>query len=505
METTNPTSEVEVLTPEQEKEVVKNELAIIPESDRKDIELVAKPQDLLLIAATKKKISNFKRRFPAKKFEITPDLKFNKELLDKATEQWREVKNWRTKEAEVAIKKLKEPYVKLTKFYNDTFNPLIADVKAIEKPISDYIDKLEELKKEEYEREEREKQQRTSTRVQQLIDAGMVFDGAYYSVGSGEFGIEQISLGMADINSISDELYDPILEKIKSASTIIATKQKEKDEKAAKDQEERLAKIEEDKKLIEKQKQQIKDQNARIRSRELKSLGFVYDEGAKVYFSDPVTITLAQSEELDMDAWDVLITDSEKRIQDKKDQAALKQKVLTRESNLLGIGFKKVQTGFLFSYKEEVMSIIDEVIANSNDDEWIKLFDSAAEFVKNQTIRKEKDDQLAEQRNKLSKERETILAPYWQFVTDTEKKTLGDLNDESFQSLLASKKTAKESDDEQKRKQAEQKEQEVLAKLDDIGKYKDYIAKLKAIPVPEIKTPEIKLHIEKISLLFSKL
>lgn len=499
---TNVTITATQISQEQQNEI-NNELAIIPMADRDEIQAVAKPSDLLLIAEQKKKISTFKRRFPAKNFVITPETKYDKDILAKATDQWREIKNWRTKEAEPAIKKLKDPYVKLTKFYNDTFNPLIADVKAIEKPISDFIDHLEKLKEEEDKREEREKQQRTSTRVQQLIDAGMVFDGAYYSVGSEEFGVDTISLGMVHVESLPDDTWDKTISEVKLKSSIVAAKQKEKEEKAAKDEEERLAKIEEDKKIIEKQKQQIREQNARLRSKELKLIGFIYDEGAKVYFLHPVTITLTQLEELDDDTWDNLISDAEKRIDNEKNKAAIKQRLLTRESNLLGIGFNKIPHGFIFSYKSESMLINDDGISNASDDEWIKLFDSAAEFVKQQSIIKEEDDRIAEKQNTLSKERETTLAPYWQFVTDTEKKTLGQLNDESFELLLSSKKTASENYAEEKRKEKELEQEKELAKLDDIGKYKDYISKLRAVPVPELKTPEIKLTIDKILSLLS--
>src|SRR4051812_42501824 len=90
-----------IISPAQEQEILNTELALITnDEERNEIKKVVKTSDVILIDSHKKKIKSFKSRFPAKKFAITPELVWDKAVYEKALEQWREVKNYRTKTAE---------------------------------------------------------------------------------------------------------------------------------------------------------------------------------------------------------------------------------------------------------------------------------------------------------------------------------------------------------------------------------------------------------------------
>jgi len=277
-----------VLSEKDQTEIVKNELALIPEAERNDIMKVVKTDDIILIDSHKKKIKSFKARFPAKKYAITEDLVFSKEAYEKALEQWREVKNFRTKNAEPEFKKLKAPYVAITKFYNESTNPIIAEYKAIEKPISDYVDALEALKKAEDEKAQRELEQRLNNRVAKVTDAGAAFDSEYYSIGSEEFDVAPISLGIVDLQTMTDGIFENVLAQIIEKAAIIAQAQADKDAadlKAKQDEEaeqerQRLQRIKDqeqidaDKKILEDEKAEMRRNRIEARGEQLEMIAF---------------------------------------------------------------------------------------------------------------------------------------------------------------------------------------------------------------------------------------
>lgn len=335
METTIQETEAP-LTKEQEQEVVNNALAIVTEADRNDILKVVKTNDVVLIETHKKKLKNFKSRFPAKKFEITEDMVFNKEAYDKALAAWREIKNYRTQVVVKDFQKLKAPYIAITKFYNETCNPLIEQFKDVETPVGDFVDKMEALQKAEKDAERIALEKRSNDRVKALIDAGAPFDGNYYTVGSEEFQVETISIGMDTINSVPDDIFEKLLKDISEKAAFIAGKQKEKDDAAAKEQ------LRKDNEL-----KQLKEQNIRVRTRELRTLGLVPDVA-----TDGVTVTTKQIEELSFEEWNTLFDGIESKMEEEKNKAAKRNLVDARENELLAIGLTKSLTGYNRTYKD---------------------------------------------------------------------------------------------------------------------------------------------------------
>lgn len=468
------------LTKDQEIELVKNELATIPEADRNDIMKVVKTNDVVLIDTHKKKLKNFKSRFPAKKFEITEDMVFNKESYEKALAAWREMKNYRTQVVVKDFQKLKAPYIAITKYYNETCNPLIEQFKDVESPIGDFVDKMEALQKAEKDAERIALEKRSIDRVKALIDAGCPFDGNYYSVGSEEFGVEQISIGMDTINSVPDDIFEKLLKEITEKAAFIAGKQKEKAEAAAKEQEEK-----------DNELKKLKEQNIRVRTRELKTLGLVPDVA-----TDGVTVTTKQIEELSLDEWISLFDGIESAMEEEKNKVAKRNLIAARENELLAIGLTKSLTGYNRTYKELSVNVTNGDLETLDAESWGIVLDKAVSDIAKQKEAKANDDKKATEEKELATVREKELAPYWQFVTAEEKGMLGKMDATVYESLLSnvkklhSEKVDKDFKDQQNQIRIENEKK--LAAQGDKAMYGDFLSRLREVVAPGVTTDEYK-------------
>lgn len=345
------------LSEEQQQEILNNELAVVPEAERNEIKKVVKTADIVLLDTHKKKVKSFKARFPSKKFAITEDLVFNKEVYDKALEQWREVKNYRTKIAEPSIKELKAPYVAITKFYNDSFNPVIAELKIIEKPISDFVDKMEALEKEEKEKEARILEQKVNERRDILINEGMVFHNGYFEAGNVDFDIPLITLGEIDLKGMTDPIWEQMLTKVKQTIAQVNVKQKEK---------EAADKLEADKK--EKEAARIKKENEemaaeRIESRTiiLTGLGMEPMENPTGFKYDSLKITtefLGTAAKADWDAEFAKLKTAITELKQKAQKEADEKKLLEdRQNELLALNMVWVPAKQEYSIKGIAISL----------------------------------------------------------------------------------------------------------------------------------------------------
>lgn len=477
----------ELLSKEQETELVKNELATIPEAERDEIMKVVKPADVVLIDTHKKKLKNFKSRFPAKKFEITEDMVFNKEAYEKALAAWREIKNYRTQVVVKDFQKLKAPYIAITKFYNETCNPLIDQFKDVESPVGNYVDKMEELQKAEKDAEKRAIENRSIERVKSLIDAGAVFDGSYYSVGSEEFEVDSVSIGMDTINSVPDDIFEKLLKEITEKAAFIAGKEKEKAEAAAKEQERK-----------DNELKQFKEQNVKVRTRELRTLGLVPDVA-----TDGITVTTKQIEELSFEEWNTLFDGIEKQIEEEKSKAVKRNLIATRENELIAIGLTRTLTGYNRTYKDLSVHIYFEDLETLDVEAWGTKLDKAVSDIAKQKEAKVLDDLKANEEKELATVREKELAPYWQFVTAEEKGTLGKMEAAVYVSLLAnvkqlhSDKVAKDIKDKQVREDKEKADR--LAAQGDKAMYDDFLARLKEVAIPAVTTDEFKSKVATIT------
>jgi len=432
------------LSAEQEQELIQTAIAVIPKEDQAGVQKVIKTNDIVLIDSHKKKLKNFKARFPAKKYAITDDLVFDKDTYEKALEQWREVKNYRTKNVEPDFKNLKAPYVAITKFYNETCNPVIADFKLIEKPISDYVDKLEALKKAEDEKAQRELEQRLDDRVDKIIKAGAYFDGEYYSIGSEEFNVPPISLDVVSIQTMTDGIFENVLGQIIEKNEAITKAQAEKDEAARIAEEQRLAAEAEEKRLFEEQQAKLKKEQDDLAA-EMAEFKRQKEE-----------LRLAQ-EKLAQDKLDV-----ENRI--KQDVLAKKEAIKKeRIQQLTEIGLNWDGAYYSLRYKGIEVKASLTGIEDSPAELWaIKLEEITAGIVEQKKL------------FAIDKEAEAKKAAEDKIISDKE---------------IADKAIAFAKEKEEQDKITRQIE---LVKKGDMAVWEDFILRISAIPFPEMKSTEYK-------------
>lgn len=487
--------ETETLSPEQEAELVKNELAVIPTEDKNEVQRIVKPKDVVTIGLFKSALTKFKRRFPATKFvfDITKFDPKDKELRDKAEEAWQEMKNFRTKKIQPTAKELKAPLNALLKYYNDTFNPLIEDFKKAEAAPGDFVDAWDKALEDYKQKEKRAQEERTRKRVDELIKTGAAFDGSYYSIGHEEFGVATISLGQSDINSMTDETYNLVLDQIKIAAATITTKQKEKDDAAEKERLQKQAEAEENKRIVE----QLKAKQKTFRVKELKFAGMVYNEKFKQYECEGVVVAETLIDTAEDPAWEELIANLEEKIEAAKNAKALHERVKTRESQIISYGMvTNVKGDFIASYKDSIFCILKEDIEKADEDKWLDLSGSAIDAINKMIEQKNLDDAAIKRKKELINDRVAKLTPYWQFVTKEEHEKIGDYTPEEF-TQLEKEKIAKHDEKltkdiaDKAAKDAKEKADK-LAKEGEQAQFDDYVARLKAQPVPEFKTEEFK-------------
>jgi len=439
-----------VLSEKDQTEIVKNELALIPESERNDIMKVVKTDDIILIDSHKKKIKSFKARFPAKKYVITEDLVFSKDAYEKALEQWREVKNFRTKNAEPEFKKLKAPYVAITKFYNESTNPIISEYKAIEKPISDYVDALEALKKAEDEKVQRELEQRLNDRVAQVVAAGASFDSEFYSIGSDEFDVPSISLGIVDLQTMTDGIFENVLAQIIEKAAIISEAQAKKDEEARIVEEQRIAKEAAEKKLFEEQQAKLKKEQ------------------------DDLAAEMAefkrQKEELRL-AQEKLVQDRLDE-EDRLKQAELAKKEATKKERIQQLtapGLHWDGSYYSLGYKHLKVHVSLTQIEELSIEDWDSKMNEVYAGITEQALLVKEDKEAADKK-------------------DAEDKIIAD---KSVADKAVADAKAKEEQDEINR-QAE------LERQGDVPVWNDFISRLKAIEYPKMKSPLMASKVDEV-------
>jgi len=338
-----------------------------------------------LIDQHKKKLKNFKARFPAKKYAITDDLVWDKDLYDKAIAQWREVKNYRTKNVVPDFKKLKAPYVAITKYYNDVTNPIITEFSAIEKPISDFVDRLEELKKAEDEKEKIALENRTNERVAKLTEEGAAFDGEFYSAGSAKYNVPEISLGIVDIETMTDPIFENVLEQVKQKAAIVSEaeqKQKEADQVAAeqkkKEAEAAAQKLIDDQAKLDKEKAEIAEQRISMRSEFLESIGMELTADKSSYQYKNVNIKVSNLGEWDKETWDRMLSGVKeevaaiKKAAKEADEKAAAEKAKSdlraaRLKEIVLLGYTPLDANFNFTYRNTHIPLTKDIDAPESD------------------------------------------------------------------------------------------------------------------------------------------
>jgi hypothetical protein len=344
------------------------------------------------------------RSWIAERKEKYKDLKIanleDKEGYKRVEQAWQEIRNKRLA-VQNKHKEIKADYLVITRKIDGEKNELIELLEEIENPLGAELDRIEEERKAKEREAERLVQEKLQGRVNELIAAGMAFNGSYYAIG------ETISIDVVTLKDMKDEQFGVLLGRVKSENEIIqaAIAKKAKEEQ---DERDRLAqqKIDQDAKALEiaNKEKKLKEMRTKLRAGILESLGLKYDytrkqwefkndfghiyipldlvEGAEdeVYdISDAETELRglkdkqadADKQKADKDAADKI-----QREKDEKEAQAKKDRFNLRVAELVN-KFGMVAMGQEYRYKAKYPPIGDIFITNfridnANDWDWLE-------------------------------------------------------------------------------------------------------------------------------------
>lgn len=203
----------------------------------------------------------------------------DKEGFKKVEEAWREIRNKRLAVAN-KHKELKADYIVITRKIDGAKNEFTELLEEIEKPLKQELDRIETLKEEEKNKAERELQERLQARVSELLENGVKFDGAFYSIGG------TISMDVVTLKEMNPENYSSLLTIVKEKNAEIQEaakveaerKQKEIDD-LAKQKAEQDAKEQE----LAKEREAIKKERREARNEVLLTIGWTFNHTLEVW------------------------------------------------------------------------------------------------------------------------------------------------------------------------------------------------------------------------------
>lgn len=142
-------------------------------------------------------------------------------------------------------KELKADYLKIGTAIDAEAKRLTLLIKPLEDKLQTAKDKIDDEKEAAKKKKELEEQQKLNTRINELIAAGMKFDGQMYSIG------DTISVDVVTVKNMADDKYDNLRE--------LVTKAKEKLDK---EEEDRKAEAKRKQEEFEAEQKKLKDQQA---------------------------------------------------------------------------------------------------------------------------------------------------------------------------------------------------------------------------------------------------
>ena len=419
--TTNQIEEQEAIT----------DIALI-EQDKSTVKILQE-DDLKNLKDAVEKIKSFKRKYGIKKMLVTDiESKDQKEKLRLAIAEVRTTKTSLEKDK----KEKTLPYRNTVTYINNNYDKVIDAAESILTPLKDHKKEVDELIEAEEKKAELELQERVNNRVKRLIDEGATFDGSYYSIGSDQFNVPTISLGIVDIQTTPDGIFENILQQVIEKASIIAVETEKSNAEKKRLEDERIAKELEDKQVFDLQQAQLKKEQDELAA-ELAEFKKQKEE-----------LRLAQ-EKMNKEKLDEQVRLS--------NEAATKAKnrINARYEQLFALGMEFNSQYGCYIYEDINVDNATEINL-FNEDEWNDLIAKIIPAISERVLMTEK--KAAEAKNISDK----VIAD--KAITDKKEK---DEMDE---------KTRIES----------------LNKQGDKAVWNDFISKLKAIAYPEMKSKDFK-------------
>lgn len=311
---------------------------------------VIQPKDLQHLTELEQEIVGYRSQFADLKIEDEND-KEGYERVRVAIGVLRPKRTGLEKERAGIVK----PYNDAIKSINARYKDVISTIEEIEEPLQTEKARIDDIKEQKRLEKEREEAAKINKRINDLISAGAIFDGEYYSVGSQEFEVTETSVGVVDIQTMSDELFAQFLQTVMDKTAVIKSRNEEKIRKAEEErirqQEEEIerkrkldeqeAEIRQQRERMEEQSRKLKEQEHRLaeqqreqdrkareslmmsRTAELNAVGLsLSNDGSVFTFEKTPVITSALVQEADPAAWEEVIDESKRKVADLKEKAA---------------------------------------------------------------------------------------------------------------------------------------------------------------------------------------
>lgn len=232
------------------------------------------------------------------------------------------------------------------------------------------IDSILEAKKEE---EKRLAEEKVNARINELIKAGMVFDGNYYSIKDDNLGIPETSIGVVEIRTMSDELFTQWHQVIVDKAAKIAAEKERLAELQRKQEEEKAEADRKEREEFDRKKKEFDDQQAAFKKQQ-----------------DDLK---AQQDKLDADKREAEL--KEKQVEQDRINGIIRH----RSAVLAGMELKYNENNGSFDYNGEVLIADGATIAEHEDVEWLELLEklraliSSKKFAAEEFLKKKAEEE----------------------------------------------------------------------------------------------------------------
>lgn len=364
----------------------------------------------------------------------------------------------------------------------DTYQKLI---NPVEEDGKNKLKLIDDAKEEELNRELKAKEEQKQKRILELQDNGCPFTGQWWS-------INDISLGIQQIEESTDEQWIDIISKVKvqNEKNIQEAAAKKQKEEADRLEQERIAKEQKEKQdALDLKEKELNDKLARIEAAEKA-------ENEKKEREEREAKELKERQEREAKE---LLEKTEREAKEKADDIIIAEKAKRYEA----IGWK-------YSYQEERWEfILGKMQMYISKKDMLTNTDEDYEFNKSQTeewIRNKEKADIEAVQAKLFSDRNGELIELGFTINGDGNFVIEEFGlNYSEEYIKATNNNSWLADTERvKTMWAAKVEQRRVSKQNDTQKYNDWIDKLIAIPIPEMKDENLKFDSEKIVKLFVK-
>ncbi len=309
---------------------------------------------------------------------------------------------------EAERKSVVKPYNDTVKFINGEYEKITSliqdglggetELKAKKEAIDDIVEKQKE-------EEARQAEAKINNRINELISKGMVFDGNYYIIGDKDLEIPETSIGVVDIRTMSDDLYNNFLQMVEDKSKKITAEKERVAALEAKEKAEKEAAEKAEREEFQKQKENMERLQKEMKEKE-----------------DAIK---AAQDKLDADKREAEA--KEKQVEQNRINDLIKH----RSAVLVGMGMKYNQSGDTYTFEE--IEVSTHWITTATEGAWVESVQDTTGKIQAKKDFAAKELEAEQAREKKKKEEEAALA---------EKERLAGLSDkqkmqEYIKALLA--------------------------------------------------------------------